>query len=78
MTSIVAESARSNAIWQCAMSLQQHPKSSKSACVADFTDAIQICFSTLRGKPEVFKYSAKGSESRADFPEGNNLLNSSL
>lgn len=76
----MAASFVTNAVWQCAISLQQQAKSSKSACVADFTDAIQICFRTFRGKPEVFKYSANGSESRADFPveKGSNLVNSSL
>lgn len=79
ITSRVAASPFASAIWQCAINLQQHAKSSKSACVADFTDAIQICFRTFRGNPEVFKYSAKGSESSVDLPveKGNNLANSS-
>ena len=79
ITSIVAASPFASAIWQCAINLQQHAKSSKSACVADFTDAIQICFRTFRGNPQVFKYSAKGSESSVDLPveKGNNLANSS-
>ena len=79
ITSIVAASPFASAIWQCAINLQQHAKSSKSACVADFTDAIHICFRTFRGNPEVFKYSAKGSESSVDLPveKGNNFANSS-